>query len=470
MAMDTRLEKIPNSILEVNTTPQAIHKERHGKGVEYYKEVTYDENGNMLFNGKIAREKISISRATCNFAGAYPYLFDVISYVCTHYKDIISETENYYSIAMTYNKFLEFALDGFKEQIQYLQNELARQEEKRQNKLIALTEESTLYAQPIIIAYKRGDISKRIITEKGKRGAEQLGVETHDIIEILWVKCLTRDIMENDNKYKDLPKAFFAKLKSVETFFNKKELEVKQQISSMSKKEFEETYKVSVRQTEQEYKKILTEITNCEKKYVTAEVIYKFYNYFRLHDNSGEFTRLKGLDLLKHCAPQYIQTHIDKQGNSIDYYKNRERAMEFLDLLVDTFAAMVKTGIFNVPETPMKNLITRIQRVPSGDIKIYYDHRKNDIETEKIEKVATKAAYKVIEKHTKIEHQQSVINVPPQIKQTENIAEITSQTKAPTRAEQIIAYKQAHPQASNRAIAEVFKCNEITVRRALSKQ
>jgi hypothetical protein len=365
-----RLEKMPRKISNTITTPQVFHKERHEKGVDYYKEVTYTPDGDMIFNGKIKKEKISISRATCNFSGAYPYLFDVISYVCTHAKEAIIEADNYYSVTIPYEKFLDFALDDCTGQLRYLQNELYRLDKAKQSKLIALDENTSLYALPVVLAYKAGE---RPLTEKGKRGAEQLGAEVHREIQILFLKCLFQDIKENNNRYIDFPKAFFAKLKAVEKAFENKYVFKEPETGLnrlVDKKELQRLIKRH---------DLITDISDLKPLdgTITAEIVYKLLNYFRIHDNSqSEKIRLKGIDILKHCAPQYIQTIKDRSGTSTDYYKNTETAKAFLRLLAIAINEVCRAGILNaLPETKMKNLITRIENVDSGDILIHYGNR-----------------------------------------------------------------------------------------------
>ncbi|MDR0389995.1 MAG: hypothetical protein LBH73_07985 [Spirochaetaceae bacterium] len=366
-----QLENMPRKISSAVTTPQVFHKERHEKGVDYYKEVTYTSDGDMIFNGKIQKEKISISRATCNFSGAYPYLFDVISYVCTHAKEAIIEADNYYSVTIPYEKFLEFALDDCTGQLRYLQNELYRLDKAKQSKLIALNENTSLYALPVVLAYKAGD---RPLAQKGKRGAEQLGAEVHQEIQILFLKCLFQDIKENNNRYIDFPKALFAKLKSVEKAFENKYV-FKEPITGLNrlvdKKELQRLIK--------KYE-LITDISDLKPLdgAITAEIVYKLLNYFRIHDNSqSEKIRLKGIDILKHCAPQYIQTRKNRQGTSIDYYQDTDEAKAFLMLLTIAINEVCRAGILNaLPETKMRNLITHIENVGSGDILIYYGNRK----------------------------------------------------------------------------------------------
>jgi hypothetical protein len=368
--MNKRYEQMPRAIAKAITTPQIFHKERHENGVEYYKEVSYTPDGDMVLNGKIRKEKISISRATCNFSGAYPYLFDVISYVCTHAKEAIKEVDNYYSVTIPYDKFLSFALDGCTGQLRYLQNELYRMDTSKQNKLIEIGENTSLYAMPVVLAYKAGN-RERPLSEKGKRGAEQLGKEPHAEIQILFLKCLFQDVKENGNKYIDFPRAFFAKLKAVERAFEKKFV-FREPDTGLNRL-------VDQKQLQKLMQKhgMVTDIADTQPLTgaISVEVIYKLLNYFRLCDNSDAKYRLKGIEVLKHCAPQYIQTIKDKQGNSTDYYKNADEAKAFLNLLAIAINEVCRVGILNAPGTKPKNLITRIENVPSGDIIVYYGNR-----------------------------------------------------------------------------------------------
>jgi len=370
--MNKRLEQMPRKVSTAITTPQIFHKERHEKGVDYYKNVSYTPEGDMILNGKICKEKISISRATCNFSGAYPYLFDVISYVCTHAKQFIKEVDNYYSVTMPYEKFLEFALDNCTGQLRYLQNELYRMDAIKQSKLIALDEKTSLYAMPVVLAYKAGN-RERTLSEKGKRGAEQLGKETHAEIQILFLKCLFQDIKENSNKYIDFPKAFFARLKAVEKSFENKFVYIETDTGLNQLVDKNQLQKLLEKDKSNMDISDLQPLTGS----VNSETIYKLLNYFRLHDNGHDpKIRLKGIDVLKHCAPQYIKTQKNKNSDAIDGYQNADEAKSFLNLLAIAINEVCAMGILNVvPETEMRNLITRIENVDSGDILIYYSNR-----------------------------------------------------------------------------------------------
>jgi hypothetical protein len=112
---------------------------------------------------------------------------------------------------------------------------------------------------------------------------------------------------------------------------------------------------------------------------ISVEVIYKLLNYFRLHDNSlSQKIRLKGIDVLKHCTPQYIKTWRNKEGDVIDSFQNIGESKTFLRLLAMAINEVCRVGLLNaMPGTEMRNLITRIENVDSGDILIHYGNRRN---------------------------------------------------------------------------------------------
>ena len=61
----------------------------------------------------------------------------------------------------------------------------------------------------------------------------------------------------------------------------------------------------------------------------------------------------------------------------MDYYQNADEAKNFLTLLAIAINEVCAVGILNaMPETEMRNLITRIENVDSGDILIYYGNRE----------------------------------------------------------------------------------------------
>jgi hypothetical protein len=179
-------------------------------------------------------------------------------------------------------------------------------------------------------------------------------------------------VKENSNKYIDFPKAFFAKLKAVEKAFEKKFIFMEPDTGLNRLVDKNQLQKLMQKHGD------VTDITDMQPLTgaISVEVIYKLLNYFRLQDNSGEKYRLKGIEVLKHCAPQHIQTIKDKQGNSTDYYRYPDEAKAFLNILAIAINEVCRAGILNPPGTKPRNLITRIENVPSGDIIIYYGNRK----------------------------------------------------------------------------------------------
>jgi hypothetical protein len=360
--INRRIEHLPRKVGEAITTPQKFHKARDEKGVDYYEEVGYTPAGEAVYKGHLVREKISISRATCNFAGAYPYLFDVISYACIHAKAYIEDVYNYYSIVMTYDTFLDFALDGMSEQTEYLQNELFRMsgldrtgKDKTPYKIIAVDEKNSLFAQPVIISVGKGE---RELSEKGQRGAKQLGKETNGTVQILFLKCLFKDLVETDTRYINYPKAFFAKLRQTESLIQA----VLPETSESGAESLLPTPKRSV-----------PALSNPPS--VDAGMLYKIFTYLKLHDNSeSEIIRLETIETLKHCAPELVQTRKNKDGSEADYLQNAQASKRFMGDLARAIEAMNRNGLFEDID------IKRIQNAENGDIQIFYKRRRQEKE------------------------------------------------------------------------------------------
>lgn len=362
------LEKNPKVVSEVVTTPQSIHKARHQKGIEYYNKVAYTPSGEMILNGRINKETISISRSTCNFSGAWPYLFDVIFYVCTHKKENITKTENYYSVTIPYQTLLDLALDGYTEQTRYLQNEFYRITQSAQHKLIAINENVTLYAPPSIVAFKFGD---RPLSEKGKRGARQLKKEIHAEVEILFLQCLFRDLVEENSRYSVIPKGFFSKLKAIENSFKDQHILEGSNTEGIKFVDQKDIRQYALAQTTQSIE------LNYLTSQVTAEIANKLFSYFRLHDNSTskEIRKLRTIDVLKHCVPQYVRTLKSKTGEYIDYY-NRG-AQEFLKLMQAALNEVYCPEIAR--RTPKgratRGLVTSIELADDENMIVHYGNR-----------------------------------------------------------------------------------------------
>ena len=66
---------------------------------------------------KKTNDKIDeLNKGAFELAGIYPYIFDVLCYVCTHAKDAIERKDNnletHYRVKIPVDKFYDFALDG----------------------------------------------------------------------------------------------------------------------------------------------------------------------------------------------------------------------------------------------------------------------------------------------------------------------------------------------------------------------
>jgi hypothetical protein len=350
MSINKHIEHFPRTAAEAVTTPVKIHKDRHEKGVEYYSEITYIQDGEAIKNGKIAREKISITRATCNLAGAYPFLFDVISYVCTHAKSAIQDVGNYFSVTMPYEKFLEFALGYFTNQTQYLQNEIYKLTSKAQTKLIAIDEKTSILAQPVIIAIKKGE---REVSAKGKRGSKQLGIETDMTIQILFLKALFYDTY-NDTRYLNYPKAWYASI--VEA------------INRMKHTEFIFNNDIDI----PAMPKITSKVNEEYPPEITPNLMYKYIQYIKLHDNQvSEIQRIDQIDLIKHVLPEYIRTQ-----NGKDYIKRKGTDEKGTDInMVLKWMSMSLLEISSI--SGADRLPKEIRETGTHSLKIFYTKREN---------------------------------------------------------------------------------------------
>lgn len=105
---------------------------------------------------KIIEKKINeLNKGAFELAGAYPYIFDVLCYVCTHAQAAIERKENknetHYRVRIPIDKFYEIALDGKHEQGHELLKELHELHQKPKTMSFPLTAELSISTKPIRI-------------------------------------------------------------------------------------------------------------------------------------------------------------------------------------------------------------------------------------------------------------------------------------------------------------------------------
>lgn len=185
----------PSVMAWAEVTPLSEHKEREAAGVEV-KVVPY--NGTR-------REPLPLSRATTELRRAYPYLFDCAAYAKTHNPEKIESDEFYTRLTMPYHKFLDYCLDDCDEQTQYLKEEIYKLIKGQPAKYIKVSEHTTVYAQPIIIAFKHTELK----TGKDKR-ITNIGQDAK--VDRVQVQILN-ELLDVSHGYLNIPKSFYAKIR-----------------------------------------------------------------------------------------------------------------------------------------------------------------------------------------------------------------------------------------------------------------
>jgi hypothetical protein len=90
----------PRAVAKAETTSRRQHA------------VIYEQSGEALPDYKVHE----LTKAAFELAGAHPYVFDALAFVCTHYGESVERrersTETHYRVRIPFTHFLDFALDG----------------------------------------------------------------------------------------------------------------------------------------------------------------------------------------------------------------------------------------------------------------------------------------------------------------------------------------------------------------------
>jgi hypothetical protein len=336
------IEHTPNKVAEALTTSVKIHKERDARGVKYYEGIVYTEDGTPTLGDEVEQRKVKILRATCELAGAYPYIFNVVSYIAAHSPVALVDLNPdgfYYSLVMTWEKFFDAAIGEFPDQKHYLQSELAKLVgEKAPAKIIPYDDKKnniscSVYGQPVIIA---------ISTDDGKR-VKGLDVKPNYRIEILVLKALFQEYRDNQAYYINEPKAMYALImnenKSIIDKADKRLRNIK----------------------DNKIPKELTGITEKAKELQSpsyASSYNKAWYYIRLHDTNPKGTRIRIniIDFLKSVAPQFLE---EKNGRI--YIHDQAGFKCFIGSAIKIFANIEKrTGMIQVKGFRLDDSFERI--------------------------------------------------------------------------------------------------------------
>jgi len=322
-------------------------------------DITNEQEKQLLLDNKIER----LTNESFNLNGAYPYIIDLLNYVCTHHKDKIERQdrpqETHYRIAIPKAIFVDLILGEHKKQKPFLENEIYRLlSNKDENgdpikpKVLPLNMTEAIRTKPI-----RLDI---IYEDKKKLRPDQLALKniTGEKVKgyvIEFYKPLWSNLLDNEkgSAWFPLPSIFHAKM----VHFIKKN------------------------KNNPVFKKF--------GQFGNSSNYRKLYLYLSLHDNSkSDEISYDAIDLTKKTLPSNIQK---LKGNKYGL-KNWFTTHQFLQKGIRLFYNMGEEGLLDgvklIPtsvwyEKPMKNLRVKINRnanpLPPFENQVKYDDSGNAI-------------------------------------------------------------------------------------------
>jgi hypothetical protein len=317
----------PRKVEEALTSPAVIHRQRAENGVQYYDGISYDPDGNPVLGNEIEQYKVKISKATTDLSGAFPYVFDALAYICTHAKQLVRTSQkdsSYYDVVIPYDKFIDLCIDESTFLEARFKSELYQLMHKEQAKIIPFDEHTSFFGFPLVIALKAGTGEKlkpqilkimknlkkikHIIYKKNpendtgsKKEVERVEFEDFDkslkpvgSVEILFLKSLFRNTLENKNAYTNAPKGLYA-------YIQRAVLKVREKAQ-------------------------LNDVLPQETEYYEDDHFISSYNrlwhYLHLRDNDTlqywkypeeeHIMSVSIIELLLHIAPQYVQIRGEK--------------------------------------------------------------------------------------------------------------------------------------------------------------
>jgi hypothetical protein len=188
----------PTPMVWTELTPLSEHKEREKNNVELQ----------VIGKGTKANP-LPLDRAKTDLRRAFPYIFDCAAYALTHNPEKI-DTDLFYSrFTMPYDVFLDYCLDDCTEQTQYLKEELYKvvDGEEARYKYIKVSQDKTVFAQPVIIALKH-------IEPNTRKQKTVTNIGQDKIVNIIQVQII-KELLTFEHGFLNMPKAFYAKTRRV---------------------------------------------------------------------------------------------------------------------------------------------------------------------------------------------------------------------------------------------------------------
>jgi hypothetical protein len=301
------------AVATAETTPAMAHRMRAKSGIRYYDGITYDAGGNPQMGTEIEQNKVKISRATTELSGAFPYVFNFIEYMCTHYPEFVDleNTQSYfYMITAPWDKFIEITLGQYTDQKKLLYDELYRLIHENRPKIVPYDDNTSIFSQPVRIALRsveRAKLSESVLAKLDNINQEPIGE-----IQIEFMKPLFRDTVAKKGRFINMPRTFYAKLVDAA------------RKHSMTPK----------LQNDDGNQSIIPSPEDNKSEYHYVSTYMRLWNYLNLHDNGrGDYITVSLTDMLLHVAPQYIKYYKEKV-----YVDNKESALN----LVATGIAILK--------------------------------------------------------------------------------------------------------------------------------
>jgi hypothetical protein len=321
------IEHTPRPAARALMTTTAINKERQAAGIEYTEGVEYIDD-TPKFGDMVEPYSVKISRVTSELSGAFPFLFNTISYVLTNEvvkKAFYTEIDKGYydSIVLPLDVFMDITLDKTKGVRPFLMSELAKLEKNKPSKIIPFDENVSVYGQPIILTIgreKAGHIEHinrdRLDTKLTK-------------VQILFMKCFFR----NTNGYIQEPKAVYAKLIAANIERIRRE-----ELAIATRQETLADLATGAVKLSATAELKLTDDTD-HILYTETSAINRVREFLYLYDN-GKDREINYTDKINELFTYFQPQYIRETGKQKGQFRGKKEAMEALNRALSTIQIM----------------------------------------------------------------------------------------------------------------------------------
>jgi hypothetical protein len=293
--------------------------------------VSIVEEGELLPPEKID----TLTRSFFDIAGAHPYVFDALSFICTFHRQAIERRDNssetHFRVRIPLAHFLDFALDGRTQFKHRLMTELYDMASIQRGKVLPLDADHSVMTVPVRVELFYED-GRKLDPSTARQFENLKGQAPVSFIAIEFYKPLFQSLLHGKagESWFPLPKAFHAKM-----------------LATMDKcRDLPEFKNAGILALPIQYRKL--------------------YLYMNLHDNGqGDRLNMDGMDTLLSCYPTLVH---DRGGSRyIDWWPGRlfiKKACELYNRMADhglmDGVKFVPTGIQY--DKPIKQFCVRLQR------------------------------------------------------------------------------------------------------------